>query len=481
MEVAMISTRKLISLCGLLVFIVGLLTGCDALPFLEQDEGQDSYSGVVEAVEVAVSPQIGGRVAEVYASEGDPVNRGDLLFKLEDEPLTLQYEQAAAGLEAAKSNLESAQASYDLAEASLLAAQTAHELAIIQRQAALFQSRSGQLEGRQNAWDRLQPDEFETPAWYFSNLDENAAAQAEVDAAEQYLTDQLDVYHELIQGEDFTDLRQADQRLAEAQVRFLVAKSLRDREIADNGAEQLEDSLLDLFEEAQEELDAAQAALEDILAVETRVEILRARADVTTARERYETALDLWSSTLIGEQSLEVRAADLGIEQAQAAIMQAEAALAQAEAGLTAAQRAVDQAQAGMKIIELQIGELMVYSPESGVILVRSIEPGEVILPGSTAMTIGRLDDMTITLYVPEDRYGQIALGDSAEVTADSFPGEIFPAVVTRIADQAEYTPRNLGTEQDRSTIVFAVELSVADPDNRLKPGMLVDVSIIQR
>ena len=477
----MISTRKLILLCGLLVFIVGLLTGCDALPFLEGVQGQDSYSGVAEAVEVAVSPQIGGRIAEVYASEGDPVKSGDPLFNLEEELLTSQYEQAAAGLEAARSNLESAHASYDLAEASLLAAQTTHELAIIQRQAALFQSRSGQLEERTNAWDRLQPDEFETPAWYFSNLDKNEAAQAEVDAAEQYLTDQLDVYNELIQGEDFTDLRQAEQRLAEAQVRFLVVESLRDREIADNGTEQLEDSLLDLFEEAQEELDGAQAALEDILAAETGDEILRARADVTTARERYETALDLWSGTLTGDRSLEVRAADLGIEQAKAAVMQAEAAVAQAKAGLTAAQKAVEQAQVGVKIIELQIGELTVYSPGSGVILVRSIEPGEVILPGSTAMTIGRLDDMTITVYIPEDRYGQIDLGDSAEVTADSFPGEIFPAVVTHIADQAEYTPRNLGTEEDRSTIVFAVELSVADPDNRLKPGMLVDVSIIER
>lgn len=476
----MISTRKLVFLCGQLVFFVGLLTGCDGLPFLNGDQDPDSYSGVVEAVEVAVSPQIGGRVAEVYASEGDPVKSGDLLFKLEDELLTSQYEQATAGFEAAKSSLESAQASYDLAEASLLAARTAHELAKTQYQIVLLQSRSGQLDERTNAWDRLQPDEFETPAWYFSNLDENAAAQAEVDAAEQYLTDQLDVYNELIQGEDFTDLRQAEQRLAEARVRFLVVKSLRDREIADNGTEQLEDSLLDMFDEVQEELDAAQAALEDILAAETGDDILRARADVTTARERYETAIDLWSSTLTGDQSLEVRAADLGIEQAQAAVMQAEAALSQAEAGLTAAQNAVDQAQAGLKIFEIQIGELMVYAPESGVIMVRGIEPGEVILPGTKAMTIGRLDDMTLTVYVPEDRYGQINLGDSVEVTAASFPGEVFPAVVTRIADQAEYTPRNLGTEEDRSTIVFAVELSVDDPGNRLKPGMQVGVSFLQ-
>ena len=81
-----------------------------------------------------------------------------------------------------------------------------------------------------------------------------------------------------------------------------------------------------------------------------------------------------------------------------------------------------------------------------------------------------------VTVYVPENQYGVISLGDRATVTADSFPGEKFDATVTRIADKAEYTPRNVQTQDDRSTTVYAIELVVADPDGQLSPGMPIDV-----
>ena len=87
------------------------------------------------------------------------------------------------------------------------------------------------------------------------------------------------------------------------------------------------------------------------------------------------------------------------------------------------------------------------------------------------------MDKLTITVYIPEDRYGQINIGDMAIVKVDSFPGETFDAVVVRIADQAEYTPRNVQTEEDRRTTVFAIELSVDDPQGKLKPGMPADVN----
>jgi len=96
-------------------------------------------------------------------------------------------------------------------------------------------------------------------------------------------------------------------------------------------------------------------------------------------------------------------------------------------------------------------------------------------------MNIGELDDLTITVYISEDRYGQIQLGEHVRVTVDSFPGEVFDAVVKRIADKAEYTPRNVQTEEGRRTTVFAVELSVNDPEGKLKPGMPADVDFIKQ
>jgi HlyD family secretion protein len=97
-------------------------------------------------------------------------------------------------------------------------------------------------------------------------------------------------------------------------------------------------------------------------------------------------------------------------------------------------------------------------------------------MPGSPAVTLGRLEDLTITVYIPEDQYGAIQLGQPALVTVDSFPDTHFAATVVRVADQAEFTPRNVQTPEGRRTTVFAVELSVRDDSSRLKPGMPADV-----
>ena len=116
------------------------------------------------------------------------------------------------------------------------------------------------------------------------------------------------------------------------------------------------------------------------------------------------------------------------------------------------------------------------HTAVAGVIMTRTAEPGELIQPGMTALTIGQLDGLTVTVYIPENRYGQINLGDKATVTVDSFTGETFTAVVVRIADQAEFTPRNVQTSEERQTTVYAVELAVTDENTQLKPGMPADV-----
>ena len=92
-------------------------------------------------------------------------------------------------------------------------------------------------------------------------------------------------------------------------------------------------------------------------------------------------------------------------------------------------------------------------------------------------LTVARLETLTVTVYISEDRYGEVSLGEAATLQVDSFPGESFAATVTRIADQAEYTPRNVQTKEERQTTVYAVELSVGNQDGRLKPGMPVDVT----
>jgi multidrug resistance efflux pump len=124
--------------------------------------------------------------------------------------------------------------------------------------------------------------------------------------------------------------------------------------------------------------------------------------------------------------------------------------------------------------------KLVLVSPIDGIVLSRLVEPGEVVPPGIPLITLGSLDDLTITVYIPENQYGAINLGQKALVKVDSFPGETFDATVVRIADQAEFTPRNVQTQEERQTTVYAVKLSVNDTEGKLKPGMPADVVFVE-
>ena len=95
-------------------------------------------------------------------------------------------------------------------------------------------------------------------------------------------------------------------------------------------------------------------------------------------------------------------------------------------------------------------------------------------------MTIAQLDQVTLTVYIPEDVYGQISLGDQALVTVDSFAGKTFTGFVTQISDQAEFTPRNVQTVEGRTSTVYAVKLTLENPQLELKPGMPADVTFTQ-
>lgn len=117
-----------------------------------------------------------------------------------------------------------------------------------------------------------------------------------------------------------------------------------------------------------------------------------------------------------------------------------------------------------------------IRSPLDGVVLYRSIEPGEVAAAGTPLITVADLGDLSLTVYVPEDRYGRIVLGQSYPVTVDSFPGEVFSGTVRHISDKAEFTPRNVQTTDSRKTTVFAIRLGLPAESGKLKPGMPADV-----
>jgi HlyD family secretion protein len=117
-----------------------------------------------------------------------------------------------------------------------------------------------------------------------------------------------------------------------------------------------------------------------------------------------------------------------------------------------------------------------VSSPIDGVVLERLVEPSEFAAPGSTVMVVASLDTLTLTIYVPENLYGQFFLGQTYPVTVDSFPGQTFNGTVGFISNQAEFTPRNVQTTDSRQTTVYAIKLNLDPSGGMLKPGMPADV-----
>lgn len=471
--------NKKLSIVFASMLILFVVTGCDAIN--NDDGNQITASGVVEATEVAVAPEVAGTVVELYFSEGDKVEAGDPLLLIENELLAAQRDQAAAALEAAQSGLDTAEAAFSSAEAGVEVAKLNLEMASVQHSLTLQLARLQDYEERIDSWDADAPNEFDLPVWYFSNDEEISAAAIEVDAAWESLQRERENLADVTASVSNTDFHTAEERLAQAQAAFIIVEELQDRRVDQNGRAEIDDYVDSLYDAAEAELNSAQAEYDSLLSDVGAEDLLEARARVVVAYERYQIALDQVESLRVGEYALEVNLADLAVQQAEAMVIQAEAVLAQAKAGVTQAGQSAAQAEAALELIELQIKDLTVAAPADGVILARSVEVGELVQPGLSVLTIGRLSDLHITVYVSEDQYGRINLGQMVEVSVDSFPDEIFEAVVTRIADEAEYTPRNVQTEEDRRTTVFAVELSVKDSSGKLKPGMPADVVFIEK
>lgn len=412
-----------------------------------KENGKLLVSGTVEAKEVDIASEISGKVKEVHVDEGQVIHEGDLILTLDDSLLQAQYDQAKKAVEVAEAGLRQAQANLELAE--------------LQYQKVLQNARLADSAQRVSVWDADQPDDFTLPVWYYTHDEKLSAAQAEVQAAEEAWHEDESNLERMLDETRYAAFLQAEQAVAEARMAYEVAELVLER-----AKNQSDDTLLDA---AQEQFDAAKAALEAAqltyeqeLTTQEATEILDARAQVVVSRERYYTALDMLYQLQSGDHALDVAIANSSLEQARAAVDRAEKSLA--------------QAQSQVQLIEEQLAKTAVYAPIGGVVLSRNIEPGEVVPAGVPFITLGQLDDLRITVYLPEDKYGVIRLGDEADVMVDSYLGEVFRAEVVRIAEKAEYTPRNVQTQQGRRTTVFAVELVVDDPAGKLKPGMPADV-----
>lgn len=437
------------------LLIIIALTAVGIWYFLFGKDGDTSgflkSSGTIEAVEVLVAPEQAGRVLEVTVGKGQLVGSDEILLRLNDELLQSQRQRALTALGSIHANLSTAMTGLELAQATLKAAGVNVDAATANAQIELLAAR----QSLEDLYDSAQVARGEAA------LAVSSANRAVRDA--QYGLDNFTVPTNQQNYTPMDAIRVMKERLDEARQEFEPYKYK-------SSGDPVRDDLWEALDEAQSDYDSAVKRLEH----ETNLD--RAQANLDKAMQDLEILQDGPNPDDVARLEARITAAEIIPEQAGAAQEQAKVGVSQAQAALEQAEKAVENAQAELDLIDVQLHKLLVSSPTSGVVLSKSVEPGEVVQPGAPVMTIGQLDSLTITVYIPEDRYGEINLGDSAQVAVDSFPGETFAASIIYISDKAEFTPRNVQTQEGRKTTVFAIELAIENPGDRLKPGMPADV-----
>lgn len=289
-----------------------------------------------------------------------------------------------------------------------------------------------------------------------------AQAQSAVDTAKAQLA-------QIQNGPRASDVSAAKAALAAAQQNY-------DKVRAGPTADQLA-ALKAQVDNAKAALDQAQAAF-DRVGGDTNPMIGMAPQSVALqqASNNFKAAMSAYNDALSHPTASELAAARSQVDQAQAALDR----LTPTADSIAVAQAQVKQAQDALAVLQVQASKLTITSPTNGVVAQRMVNLGELASPGSPLLMITQLDPVKLTIYVPETRLGEIKLGDEIGVQVDSFPERVFKGRVVYISSQAEFTPRNVQTKEQRVNTVFAVKLQIANADGALKPGMPADASLGQ-
>ena len=183
---------------------------------------------------------------------------------------------------------------------------------------------------------------------------------------------------------------------------------------------------------------------------ESQAGVRKSRTDVSLAGKTLKRSESLVEKGFISKSRLDTD--QTGMEGAMAGMDQAQSRVAEAEAALAAAVAKMDSLQATLNDTSLK-------APISGRVLYRLAEPGEVLAAGGKALTLLDLSDMYMTIYLPTDKAGQVALNSEARILLDALPGQPIPAVVSFVAPKAQFTPREVETRTEREKLMFRIKV----------------------
>ncbi len=436
--------RKVLPLLLILAAFIGL--GVAAWQIFSPEgisPEKGGFFGTIEAEEVAISSETGGKVKVIHVSKGDWVEAGQLLVELDTELLDLQIRQAEAALKMAQAKLALLKAGPRIeeirkAEAELAQAEAARDTAqkvleIARAMLANPQDLNAQinaLEGQAKfmeeslkaAYHRIQAAEAEYSLFkeMVPALEKGVVVEIPIPGG-GVITRTIETPRYQL-DEMLYQWNLSSQRLSLAWEEYNALKSSFDQtQKTLELLKKIKENPLQL----KEQVHKAEASLK---LAEAMVELAKAKLEALKSRPRAED--------------------------------------------IEAAEAEVERAKAALEALKSKREKFLLYAPISGWVTTQAYEEGEIVPPNATILKIANLKELTLTVYVPEPDIGQVRLGQKVRVKVDSFPGETFEGKIVYISPRAEFTPKSVQTREERVNLVFRVKVRISNPEGKLKAGM---------
>ncbi len=413
--------------------------------FAPQGFGSDEggYFGTIEANEVAVSSETGGRIRAIYVKRGDRVEAGQLLVEMDTELLDLQIRQAEAALHMAQARLALLKAGpreEDIrkAEAELAQAEAAADSA-----RKVLEIARAMMANPQDLDTQIHSLEGQIRA-----LEESLkAAYNRIQAAEA----EVSMYKEIVPALE-----------KEIVVEIPIPGGGVITRTIEPPRHQI-DELLYQWNLASQRLSLAWEEYNSL------------KASLDQTRRTLEILKEIRANPLSLKE--QVHRAEVSLKISEAMVELAEAKLEALKSGaraedIEAAEAEVERAKASLEALRSRREKFFLYAPISGWVTTQAFEVGELVPPNAAILKIADLTELTLTVYVPEPDLGKVRLGQKVRVTVDALPGEVFEGEVVYISPRAEFTPKSVQTKEERVNLVFRVKVRLPNPEGKLKAGM---------
>lgn len=201
-----------------------------------------------------------------------------------------------------------------------------------------------------------------------------------------------------------------------------------------------------------------------------------AQARAEESEQKMKSARERYDLVLAGTRTEEIERARQRVAETEAKLRQLKRGFRKEE--VAQAKSEVEAARARVELMRTQLDETVIKAPVDAVVEVLDLEPGDMVGAGKPMATLLRTNSLWVRAYLPEAKLGFVKTGAKVRVRVDSFPNRDFTGIVRRVSRQAEFTPRNVQTWEERVLQVFQTEVVIDDPDHILRPGMNADVTI---